>query len=276
MNPTMTFGERWTTVDGRRVFYRASQHGDGRPTLIHVHGFAISGTYMLPTASLLTDQFDIVVPDLPGYGRSEKPPKPLSIIELAQALGDFMDAIGLERASLIGNSMGCAIVVEFADLFPDRLDHAVLVSPAGGVHSQPLVRAIGQMARDGFREPPRMMKVAVPDYVRFGPINALRLFHAMTQFPALERLLEMQVPTLGILGEHDPLLPNQKRVNEVAPMTTPTTSIVRLRKAAHAINYSHPEPLAEVIRRFVTDVPLEGISGIDVIKQADVAGEPTP
>lgn len=264
----MTWDEKYTEVDGRSLFYRASQHGDGRPTLVHVHGFAISGTYLLPTAELLTDDFDVVVPDLPGYGRSAKPPKPLTIVELAEALGAFMDAIGLERASLVGNSMGCAITVEFADLFPDRIDHAVLVSPAGGPHSQPLIRAIGQMARDGVREPPRMMTVATPDYLKFGPINALRLFHAMTRFPAVERLLAMHVPTLAVLGQRDPLLPGQSRIDEVSALSSDTTSVVRLHKAAHAVNYSHPEPLAEVIDRFVRDVPLAGIEGIDVLKQA--------
>lgn len=262
----MIWDEQWADVDGRKVFYRASQKNDGRPTLIHVHGFAISGTYLLPTAERLTDDFDIVVPDLPGYGRSEKPPKPLTIIELGAAVGVFMDAIGLERASFVGNSMGCAITVEFADLFPDRIDHAVLVSPAGGPHSQPLVRAIGQMARDGLREPPRMMTMATPDYLRFGPINALRLFHAMTRFPAVERLLAMQVPTLAVLGQRDPLLPKQSRIDEVTAMSSGTTSVVRLHRAAHAINYSHPQPLAEAVRRFVLDVPLGGIDGMDVLK----------
>jgi len=44
----------------------------------------------------------------------------------------------------------------------------------------------------------------VPDYVRFGPVNTLRLFREMTQFPALERLLEVPVPTLAVLGSRDP------------------------------------------------------------------------
>lgn len=162
--------------------------------------------------------------------------------------------------------MGCAITIEFADLFPDRIDHAVLVSPAGGPHSQPLVRAIGQMARDGLREPPRMMTMVTPDYLGFGPINALRLFHAMTRFPAVERLLAMQVPTLAVLGQRDPLLPKQSRIDEVTAMSSGTTSVVRLHRAAHATNYSHPQPLAEAVRRFVLDVPLVGIDGMDVLK----------
>ncbi len=45
-----------------------------------------------------------------------------------------------------------------------------------------------QLAQDGARETPRMARVAVPDYLRFGPVSALRLFHQLTRFPSLERL----------------------------------------------------------------------------------------
>ena len=54
--------------------------------------------------------------------------------------------------------------------------------------------------RDMFRESPRMFPVALPDYVRFGPVNGLRLFHELTRYPSLERLLHTPVPTLAVLG----------------------------------------------------------------------------
>ena len=61
--------------------------------------------------------------------------------------------------------------------------------------NQPLVRGLGQLAVDGVRENRRMARVAVPDYLRLGPINALNLFSKLTRFPALERLLHTPVPT---------------------------------------------------------------------------------
>ena len=72
--------------------------------------------------------------------------------------------------------------------------------PAGGVQNQPLSRALGQLARDVVRESPRMFPVALPDYLRFGPVNGLRLFRELTRFPSLERLLHTPVPTLAVLG----------------------------------------------------------------------------
>ena len=50
--------------------------------------------------------------------------------------------------------MGCPVICEFAHHYPERLERAVLVSPAGGLYNQPLRRAMGQLARDGVREPP--------------------------------------------------------------------------------------------------------------------------
>ena len=69
---------------------------------------------------------------------------------------------------LVGNSLGCPIIVEVATTFPDRIQRAVLVSPAGGPNNQPLGRAIGQMAMDGLREPLSMLPIATRDYLRFG------------------------------------------------------------------------------------------------------------
>ena len=52
-----------------------------------------------------------------------------------------------------------------------------------------------------------MARVAVPDYLRFGPVSALRLFRQLTRFPSLERLQHTPVPTLAVLGSRDPLMP---------------------------------------------------------------------
>ena len=128
----------------------------------------------------------------------------------------ILDALDIDRAVLVGNSMGCPIGLEVAHEAPERVDRLVLVSPAGGVQNQPLPRALGQLALDVVRESRRMAPVALPDYLRFGPVDGLRLFHALTLFPSLERLLHTPVPTLAVLGGRDPLMPTPSRVREVA------------------------------------------------------------
>lgn len=256
-----TLDQGWThqqlVVDGRRTFVRVGPTVPGTTPIVHVHGFAISGEYLMPTARLLVDDATQVVPDLPGYGASQKPRRPLDIPTLANEVVRILDVLEIEKAVFVGNSMGCPISLELADRHTDRTEKVVLCAPAGGPNSQPLRRALGQLAVDGLRENPRMAKVAVPDYVRFGPINALRLFSEMTRFPALDRLIECAVPALGVLGSRDPLLPKQPRVLEVARQLPPHVTIAVITGAAHAINFSHPGELAHVIRSWLAGVPIE-------------------
>jgi pimeloyl-ACP methyl ester carboxylesterase len=243
-------------VGGRTVFYRRS-HGDvGGVPIVHVHGFGISGSYLMPTARLLADHSVNVVPDLPGYGRSERPGRTLGIPALADALLAILDALELDTVVLLGNSMGCPVILEVAHAAPDRVHRLVLVSPAGGVQNQPLPRALAQLAMDGVRESPRMAPVAVPDYVRFGPLNALRLFSQLTRFPSLERLLHTPVPSLAVLGARDPLMPRPQRVREVGSRAPEHVTVVLIEGAAHAINFSHPAELANVIRSWLDGRPI--------------------
>ena len=254
--PASSLAEKWTTIDDIDVFYRESPEPPDAPVMVHLHGFGLSGRYLLPTAALLSDDFHTFVPDLPGFGRSGKAPDQLDVPDLAHAAARFLDDRGVESATLVGNSMGCPVILEFAHHYPERIERAILVSPAGGVHNQPLRRAVGQLARDGGREPPRMMRVATPDYLRFGVPSTFKMFRALTEYPSLERLLQLQIPTLVVIGDRDPLMPGPARVKEVASQTDNHVLVVMIEGAAHAINFSHPGELAHLIRLFMADQPI--------------------
>jgi len=250
----MATEQGWVTehlhVEGRSVHLRRSVGGSGVP-VVHIHGFAISGAYLMPTARVLAGRRVNVVPDLPGYGRSERRDRVLDIPALAAALLGILDALDIDQAVLVGNSMGCPVGLEVAHEAPERVDRLVLVSPAGGVQNQPLPRALGQLALDVVRESTRMLPVALPDYLRFGPVDGLRLFHELTLFPSLERLLHTPVPTLAVLGGRDPLMPTPSRVREVARLAPEHVTVALIEQAAHAVNFSHPEALAQAIEAWL-------------------------
>jgi len=254
--PASNLVERWTTVGGVKVFYRESVEPQQALTMMHLHGFGLSGRYLLPTADRLAGDFHTFVPDLPGFGRSGRSVDPLDVPDLAHAAARFLDDRGVESVTLVGNSMGCPVICEFAYHYPERLDRAVLVAPAGGLHNQPLLRAVRQLARDGVREPARLMSVAAPDYLRFGIPSTFKMFKALTQYPSLERLLDIKVPTLVVLGDRDPLMPSPSRVEEVASQTDTHVLLVVIEGAAHAINFSHPGELSHIIRLFMTNRPI--------------------
>jgi pimeloyl-ACP methyl ester carboxylesterase len=243
-------------VEGHRVFYRRSDDVPDALPIVHLHGFAISGSYLMPTARLLATRATNVVPDLPGYGKSEKWGYTLGIPALAHAVTRILDALDLEKVVLVGNSMGCPVSLEVAHSAPDRVDRIVLVSPAGGVHNQGLARAIRQLAQDGPRESRQMARVAVPDYVRFGPVNTFHLFSELTRFPSLERITTSQVPTLAVIGSRDPLMPPPTRVREVSRLAGDHITIALIEGAAHAINFSHPGELAHVIGSWLDGVEI--------------------
>ena len=254
--PPLTPG--WVLVDGLPVFHRFNlDAGSDADVMVHVHGFGISGTYLEPTAALLTPHYRTFVPDLPGMGRSVRPEGGLDLPGLAKALMSYCDAVGVERPILVGNSLGCPIIIEVAASFPDRIERAVMVSPAGGPNNQPLARAIGQMARDGLREPPSMLPIAARDYLRFGALRSLSLFRAMTRYPTLERLPRLVVPTLVIAGLRDPLV---RIANAPRLAVVPHIDVVSV-PGAHALNYSDPQLIAELIRAHIDGEPLTTRTG---------------
>lgn len=259
--PASALAERWTMIDGVDVFYRESANPPDARVMTHLYGSGLSGRYLLPTAELLADEFHTYVPDLPGFGRSGKAGAALDIPDLAHAAVRFLDERGVEKTSVVGNSMGCPVIVELAHRYPERIERAVLVSPAGGIQNQPLRRAIGQLAKDGGREPRKMITVATPDYLRFGVTSTFKMFNALTQYPSLQRLLELKVPTLVVMGTKDPLMPGPERVKQVFAQDQNHVLLVVLDGAAHAINFSHPRELAHVIRRFMDDKPITDLPG---------------
>src|SRR5215218_10524356 len=104
-NDKVALSERWLIVNGLPMLYRAATETApaGATPIVHIHGFGISGRYLVPTAERLAPHHPTYVPDLPGYGRSHKPERTLTIPQLAESLATFLDTVGIEKAILLGN-----------------------------------------------------------------------------------------------------------------------------------------------------------------------------
>jgi pimeloyl-ACP methyl ester carboxylesterase len=251
-----TLNEVWTIFDGLPLLYRtnATQPPDAARTIVHIHGFAISGRYLLPTAALLATDYRTFVPDLPGFGRSHHPAHPLTIDQLGEAVVRFMDQMGIGRAVLLGNSLGCPIIASMLDEHADRIEAAVWVSPAGGRYNLPIYRGVAQMALAGLREPPRMFPIALTDYARYGLIPSINLLWSMLHYPTVQRLKELVIPTLAVIGSRDPLVSEPVVAQRAVELPHVTAAVID--GAAHAINFSHPEQLANVVRCFLEGRPI--------------------
>ncbi len=251
-----TLKDVWTIFDGLPLLYRtnATPPPDGARTIIHIHGFAISGRYLLPTASRLATEYATFVPDLPGFGRSHHPAHPLSIDQLGDAVVRFMDQLAIERAVLLGNSLGCPIIASMLDEHIDRIEATVWVSPAGGRYNLPIYRGVAQMVLAGLREPLRMVPIAATDYARYGVISSINLLWSMLHYPTARRLQELVVPTLAVIGSRDPLVSEPVIAQRAVELPHVTAAVID--GAAHAINFSHPDQLANVVRCFLEGRPI--------------------
>ncbi|MFN8590672.1 MAG: alpha/beta fold hydrolase [Thermomicrobiales bacterium] len=259
-SPVRLLHEHWTEVNGRRVFSRVAEAAvaSGAPPIVHVHGFGISGRYMMPTASRLAVHYPVYVPDLPGHGRSDTPGTVLDIPGLADALAGYLNAMEISRAVVLANSLGCLVTAELAHRHPAMIARAILVSPAGGPHNRPLPRGATQLMRDALREPRSLARIAIPDYVRYGAINSLRMFHQMAHYPTVERLSALPVPFLGIVGMRDPLV-SERQMTSIFHSPAQMDLVYHF-DSAHAINFSHPEALARVVHAYLQGHPLDEIA----------------
>ena len=163
----------------------------------------------------------------------------------------ILDALDIDQAVLVGNSMGCPIGLEVAHAGARaRYTASSWSSPPGGVQNQPLVsraRPAGEGRSSGRAR--GCSPVALPDYLRFGPVDGLRLFHELTLSPSLDRLLHTHVPTLAVLGGRDPLMPPPSRVREDGQAAARKGARSRvIERAAHAVNFSHPRGAVAVDR----------------------------
>ena len=109
---------RWDEVGQVSIH---SQAGGAGPPVVLVHGYGVSGRYLLPLARVVAARCAAYVPDLPGRGRRGRPAAATGIGDLADVLGDWLDVVGLPAPVLVANSMGCQIVTELAVRRPDRV-----------------------------------------------------------------------------------------------------------------------------------------------------------
>jgi pimeloyl-ACP methyl ester carboxylesterase len=121
--------------------------GTGPCTVVCLHGLGGTKASFLSTVAALSDSFRVVALDLPGFGESHKPiAAPYDAEWFARAVFEALDALGAERAHLVGNSMGGRVAIEAGLLEPDRVGGLVLLSPAlawlRDRRFAPLVRAL--------------------------------------------------------------------------------------------------------------------------------------
>ena len=248
----------WTDVDGVRLHARAwGRPTEGRLPLVMAHGFIVSSRYLVPLGERLGARHHVLAPDLPGFGLSHKPRRVPPIEGLADALAQWMDARGLARAHVLGNSMGCQVLAALAQRHPARVARMVLVGPTVDAEARTAPRQLARLMTDMTRERWTLPLLHVPDYARTGVPRVLQTLRHVLADRIEDRLPHVQPPTLVVRGARDALVP--QRWAETVAGLLPRGRLVVLPDAPHVANYTTPDALADVVLPFLAEGDATGL-----------------
>ena len=171
-------------VAGYRLRY--SKMGDADATIILIHGFGGDAERWLFTQQPLAEKASVYALDLPGHGASTKAIADGSVAALAGVVIGFMDALGIERARLIGHSLGGAIAIQAAIDHGDRVESLALIAPAG------LGAEINAAYINGFitAESRKEMKPLLQQLVADSSLINRALINDMLQFKRIDGVTE--------------------------------------------------------------------------------------
>ncbi len=222
---------------------------DEENVIIFVHGLTVSYRYMRPVACEMVDSYRVYIPDLPGFGKSAKPVRALALDGLVDALVEWMDVVGVERAVFVGNSLGCQVLARLALQYPGRVTHLVLTGPTMDVRARTAHQEITRFLLNIPGEPASLYPIIIQDTHDIGLRRLLQTFRYGLQDDIAQHLPFISVPTLVVRGEQDPIAP-QRWAEEVAKLL-PHGRLVVIPSAAHCVNYNSPRQLARCIRAFL-------------------------
>lgn len=281
--PAGQFDEWQIELHGRRVVYRIAGSG---PPVVLVHGMLNSSSHWQSVALDLANGYTVIAPDLIGHGDSAAPRGDYSLGAHAASIRDLLTAIGVERATLVGHSLGGGVAMQFFYQFPARVERLVLISSGGLGHEvSPMLRTAalpGMSALLSLVAHPRLL-AALWDAgkrlrargVRHGayvqavaralrPLEQPQAREAFLQtlravidvqgqrVSATDRLYLLEsMPTMIVWGERDNTIPlaHGRRAHEAVSHSRFRT----LPRAAHFPHLEDPEGLAGVLREFLDE-----------------------
>lgn len=281
------------TEDGIPLYWRSI--GQGPITLVCCNGVGVSTFFYKYVATHFRDRFRVVLWDYRGHGRSAPPPEPISNADLSVArcatdLRIVLDAIGVTEPSiLLGHSMGCQVILEFAHQHPERVRALI---PMFGTYGRPLdtlldskmskpaFGVIHRIVRWGGRAGARLLLPLYDSPIAF-PVGGLtglvdrhyagqtdidkylehlgamdpRVFFGMVAAAAEHSMRELlpsiEIPTLVIASERDLFTPLYLSTEMADRM--PHAELLVLAEASHAAIVEHPDTINRRIERFFAE-----------------------
>jgi 2-hydroxy-6-oxonona-2,4-dienedioate hydrolase len=249
-----------TTSLGRLHYERTGTPGEIGPIVL-LHGMGMSTTSYDDVRDRLAAETEVISFDFPGHGKSDPAREELSCEQLADAIAEAADQLGLGAVNLIGNSLGAMTGVEFAATYPDRVRRLVLVGCPGwdGRWRMERLKVSREMWSSAADNPATVESLAPmftsPTPALVDRVNESRkqsrpsIAHAgmaVYTHDTLGRSFAVQAPTLLLVGERDIVVPDQPKFQRAIP----NVSMVTFENAGHYPQVDHPERFAETVLEF--------------------------
>jgi pimeloyl-ACP methyl ester carboxylesterase len=283
-------------LHGHRVVYRIGGEDPSgqRPALVLIHGMAGSSATWREVMPALVQRYTVVAPDLPGHGESDKPRQDYSLGAHANALRDLLLAIGVDRATIVGQSLGGGVAMQLAYQHPRHCERLVLVSSGGlGQEVSWILRALAlpgveyimpilfpSFVRDAGNAVSRTLRrlgLRVPrleeewrSYVSLTDSETreafLRTLRAVVDIrgqavSAHDRLyLSSRLPTLIVWGERDGIIP-VAHAHE-AHRAMPASQLVIFEESGHFPHVEEPLRFIEALTGFVDTTEATDLEGL--------------
>lgn len=231
--------------------------GDGRPVVL-LHGLAVSGAYMLPLARVLAGSCSVLVPDLPGQGKSPAREGAWGLSEMAETLGDWLEAIGVDAPLVVANSLGCQVITALACRRPALVGPMVLVGPTTDPTRRGARHQLFDLLRGAGREPLPMVALAARDTLGVDLRPLLLTIRSATADRIEERLPYIEQPTVVVHGEDDRFIGRAWAEHVTALL--PHGRLVVIPSEAHTVHYTRPDLVAQIVLQLLDAAPVSAVA----------------
>ena len=250
---------------GLRLHYTESGRPDGTPALL-LHGWPDSAFSYSRALAHLPDRIRAVAIDQRGFGDSDRPESGYTIPELADDAVAVLDALGIERAVLVGHSFGSFVARRATIAHPQRVAALVLIG-TGFTAANPVTRDVQSALRDlpdpipleFAREfqastihhpvPPEFFDQIVAESMKLPPRLWRLALNGLLEYDDARQLGRIEAPTLLLYGEHDALFPRQDQDRLLEEL--PAAELTVYADTGHCPNWERPERVAEDIAAFM-------------------------
>lgn len=239
--------------------------GEGLPVVL-LHGFPLNRSIWHPVVGLLAGQGRFILPDMRGYGQSPDGSDIHSMRLLVEDILLLLDRLNIERAILVGHSMGGYVSLNFAHAYPGRLAGLGLIATQADADTPERRQARLRTARDIRSKGIELIAHGMPSkltrrtelqaelaqmFMQVNPQSAIRSLKGMAERPDANPWLDqIHVPVLVVAGGQDPLIPAEKSREMVAMLNK--AWLIEIPDACHLPMLEAPERVAEGISQLIS------------------------